>query len=139
MATQMSPDNSSSHSSTRERSSFGHSPPSFLPLPAVDNNDHPSKLDIREVQIDKRATVTNRSKHGSRRTKKCEPDFEGFYRNSAPASALSLDISEAATRISKYVFIAFFLKFCLNHPVKTGEVYNKHNYLESDELILCFA
>ncbi|MBA0863587.1 hypothetical protein Goshw_023310 [Gossypium schwendimanii] len=102
MATQMSPDNSSSHSSTRERSSFGHSPPPILPLTAVDNNDHPSKLDIREVQIDKRATVTNRSKRrGSRRIKKGEPDFEGFYRNSAPTSALSLDISEAATSISK--------------------------------------
>ncbi|KAE8703760.1 Detected protein of confused Function [Hibiscus syriacus] len=57
MATQMSPDESSKHSSPRERSSFGHSPP-ILPLPTVDNIDHPSKLDIREVQIDKRATIT---------------------------------------------------------------------------------
>ncbi|GMI68829.1 hypothetical protein like AT1G45207 [Hibiscus trionum] len=102
MATQMSPDESSNLSSPRERSSFGHSPPPILPLPAVDDNDHPSKLDIREVQIDKRATVTNWSKrHGSRRSKKGEPDFEDFYRNSAPASALSLDISEASTSISK--------------------------------------
>ncbi|KAK8606848.1 hypothetical protein V6N13_052603 [Hibiscus sabdariffa] len=33
MATQMSPDESSDHSSPRERSSFGHSPPPILPLP----------------------------------------------------------------------------------------------------------
>ncbi|XP_039020590.1 uncharacterized protein LOC120152439 [Hibiscus syriacus] len=101
MATQMSPDESSNHSSPRERSSFGHSPPPILPLPAVDNNDHPSKLDIREVQIDKRATVTNWSRRGLRRIKKGKPDFDDFYRNSAPASVLSLDISEASTSISK--------------------------------------
>ncbi|KAK8517535.1 hypothetical protein V6N13_127705 [Hibiscus sabdariffa] len=102
MATQMSPDESSGHSSPRERSSFGHSPPPILPLPVVINNDHPSKLDIREVQIDKRATVTNCSKrHGSRRIKKSELDFGDFYRNSTPASTLSLDISEASTSLSK--------------------------------------
>ncbi|KAE8701205.1 RNA-binding family protein isoform 1 [Hibiscus syriacus] len=102
MATQMSPDESSKHSSPRERSSFGQSPPPILPIPSVDNNDHPSKLDIREVQIDKRATITGWSKrHGSRRIKKGKPDFEDFYRNNAPASALSLDISEASTSLSK--------------------------------------
>ncbi|XP_039003672.1 uncharacterized protein LOC120130511 isoform X2 [Hibiscus syriacus] len=74
MATQMSPDESSKHSSPRER----------------------------EVQIDKRATITGWSKrHGSRRIKKGKPDFEDFYRNNAPASALSLDISEASTSLSK--------------------------------------
>lgn len=111
MATQMSPEGSScSHPSPKERSSFCHSPPSTLPLPVVENNDHLSKLDIREVQIDKRATdVTSWSKrHGSRRFKKRVPDFEDFYRNSTTASALSLDISEAATNISKYVILHFF-------------------------------
>ncbi|XWS29846.1 hypothetical protein CRYUN_Cryun24cG0064800 [Craigia yunnanensis] len=102
MATQMSPEGSSSHSSPRGRSSFCHSPSPILPLPAAENNDHPSKLDIREVQIDKRATITNCSKrHGSRRIKKGVPDFEDFYQNSRAASAFSLDISEAATNISK--------------------------------------
>ncbi|KAK8717483.1 hypothetical protein V6N13_044751 [Hibiscus sabdariffa] len=102
MATQMSPDGSSNLSSPRERSSFGHSPPPILPLAVVDDNDHPSKLDIREVQIDKRATITNWSKrHRSRRIKKGEVGFEDFYRNSDPASALSLVISEASTSISK--------------------------------------
>ncbi|XVF15551.1 hypothetical protein REPUB_Repub09cG0163900 [Reevesia pubescens] len=102
MATQMSPEGSSIHSSPRERSSFCHSPPPILPLPAVENNDHRSKLDIREVQIDKGASITKWSKrHGSRRIKKGMPDFEDFYQNSTVASALSLDISEAATSISK--------------------------------------
>ncbi|XVE87123.1 hypothetical protein DITRI_Ditri18aG0091000 [Diplodiscus trichospermus] len=102
MATQMSPEGSSGYSSPRERSSFCHSPPPILPLPAAENNDHPSKLDIREVQIDDGATIANRSKrHGSRRIKKRVPDFEDFYQNRTAASALSLDISEAATNISK--------------------------------------
>ncbi|XVF61166.1 hypothetical protein PTKIN_Ptkin08bG0107800 [Pterospermum kingtungense] len=105
MATQMSPEpeGSSCHSSPKERSSFGHSPPPILPLPAVENiNNHPCKLDIREVQIDKRATITSWSKrHGSRRTKKRVPQFEDFYQNSSATSALSLDISVAATNISK--------------------------------------
>ena len=59
MATKMRSEGSSSHSSPRERFSFCHSPPPILPHSAVENNDHPSKLDIREVQIDKRATMTN--------------------------------------------------------------------------------
>ncbi|XP_017983682.1 PREDICTED: uncharacterized protein LOC18611132 [Theobroma cacao] len=102
MATQMSPEGSSSHSSPRERSSFCHSPPPILPLPAMENSDHPSKLDIREVQIDKRATMTNWPKrHGSRRIEKGVPDFEDFYQNNTAGSALSLDVSEAATSISK--------------------------------------
>ncbi|XP_022751264.1 uncharacterized protein LOC111299978 [Durio zibethinus] len=98
MATQMSPEGCCSHSSPRERSSPCHSPP----LPAVENNDLPSKLDIREVQIDKRATMTNRSKiHGSIRIQKGVPDFEEFNQNSTAVSAFSLDISEAATSISR--------------------------------------
>ncbi|XWS41906.1 hypothetical protein CRYUN_Cryun17cG0122400 [Craigia yunnanensis] len=105
MATQMSPDGSSSHSSPRERSSFCHSPLPILPLPAAENNDHPSKLDIREVQIDEQATITNWSKrHGSRRIKKGMPDFEDFYQNSTAASAVSLDISEAAANIFQSMF-----------------------------------
>ncbi|XVE82800.1 hypothetical protein DITRI_Ditri16bG0034800 [Diplodiscus trichospermus] len=100
MATQMSPEGSSNHSSP----SFCHSPPPILPLPAVENNDqhhhHPSKMDIREVQIDKRATMTNCSKrHVPRRIKKGVPDFEDLYQNSTAASDLSLDIPEAATSI----------------------------------------
>lgn len=110
MATEMSPDGSSNYqSSPRERSSFGNSPPPILPLPAVENinivdEDHPSKLDIREVQIDKGANWSRR--HGSRIIKKAVPDYEDFNQNSRAAnSALSLDISDAATCISKYVLL----------------------------------
>ncbi|OMP02001.1 hypothetical protein COLO4_11421 [Corchorus olitorius] len=108
MATQMSPEGSSSRSSPRERSSSScHSPPPTLPLPAEEenNNDHPSGLDIREVQIDKGATtMTNNwsKRHGSRRIKKgTVPDIEDFYQNNTVAPALPLDITEAATSISK--------------------------------------
>ncbi|XVF59414.1 hypothetical protein PTKIN_Ptkin07bG0273900 [Pterospermum kingtungense] len=106
MATEMSPNGSSNQSSHGERSSdsFCNSPPPILPLPAAEHNsDHPSKLDIREVQIDKRATsMANCSRrHGSSGTKKGVPDYEDLYRNSTAASALSLDISVAASGISK--------------------------------------
>ena len=126
MATQMSPEDSSSHSSPRGRSSFCHSPPPIIPLPAAENDDHSSKLDIREVQIDKRATITNCSKrHVSRRIKKGVPDFEDFYQNSRAASALSLDISEAATNISKYVLLHRSLIFVLHPPITKRKFQNK--------------
>ncbi|GLT38997.1 hypothetical protein SLA2020_132070 [Shorea laevis] len=100
MATQMSSESSSCHSSPKERSSVGPSPPSTLL--SVEQNDHPSKLEVREVQVDKRVTMTNWSKrHGSRVMKKDLPDVEDFYHTDGVASASSFDISVAATGLSK--------------------------------------
>ncbi|KAK1586720.1 hypothetical protein Q3G72_005488 [Acer saccharum] len=87
MATQMSPEDGSHPS-----------PPSILPVV----EDHPAKLEVREVQVDKRATIINRSKrHGSRRIKKGVPDFENLYQNAADTCKSSWDLSEEATSISK--------------------------------------
>ena len=65
MATQMSPEGSTC-SSPRGRSSF---PPS---IPPVEQIDHPAKLKIREVQVNKRATLvsSNTTRHGSHIGKK---------------------------------------------------------------------
>ena len=45
------------------------------------------------------------------------PDFEDLYQNSMAASALSLDISEAATSISKYVLLRRPLISVLHPPI----------------------
>ncbi|KAJ6919587.1 hypothetical protein NC651_013515 [Populus alba x Populus x berolinensis] len=96
MATQMSPE-SSTHSSCRGRSS---SPPSTDPV-LEPQSDHPAKLEIREVQVDKRATVIRWSKRpGSRRIKRGQPDVEEFNSNAADVSS-SWDISEEVSDFSK--------------------------------------
>ncbi|GKU94747.1 hypothetical protein SLEP1_g8191 [Rubroshorea leprosula] len=99
MATQMSPESSSSHSSPKEGSSICSSTPSILPI--VEKDDHPSKMEIREVQVDKRVTTTNWSKRSRIMKKDQPPDVEDFYSIDGAASASSFDISEAATSISK--------------------------------------
>ncbi|CAK7337680.1 unnamed protein product [Dovyalis caffra] len=97
MATQMSPE-SSTHSSCRRRSS---SPPSIAPV-LEPPSDHSSKLEIREVQVDKRATVIRWSKRpGSQRIKRRQPDVEDFNPNAADARSSSWDISEAVSDFSK--------------------------------------
>lgn len=97
MATQMSPEGST-HSSCRGRSS---SPPTTDPVPEP-QSDHPAKLEIREVQVDKRATVIRWSKRpGSRRIKRGQPDVEEFNSNAADAQSSSWDISEEVSDFSK--------------------------------------
>ncbi|KAJ6678415.1 REMORIN FAMILY PROTEIN [Salix viminalis] len=97
MATQMSPVGSS-HSSCRGSSS---STPSISPVLAP-ASDHPGKLDIREFQVDKRATVIRWSERpGSRRIKRGQPDVKDFNPNAADAHSSSLDISEAVSDFSK--------------------------------------
>ena len=104
MATQMSPVGSS-HSSCRGSSS---STPSISPVLAP-ASDHPGKLDIREFQVDKRATVIRWSERpGSRRIKRGQPDVKDFNPNAADAHSSSLDISEAVSDFSKQVPSASF-------------------------------
>lgn len=97
MATQMSPEGST-NSSCRGRSS---SPPSTDPV-LEPQSDRPAKLEIREVQVDKRATVIRWSKRpGSRRIKRGQPDVEEFNPNAADAQSSSWDISEEVSDFSK--------------------------------------
>ncbi|WCJ31142.1 Remorin family protein [Euphorbia peplus] len=92
MATQMSPDDSAC--SSPQRSS---SPPS-IPLA-----DHPAKLEIREVQVDKRATLISKMRqHDSFRAKKRLTDIQDNFNHNATASGISSwDVSEASSEFSK--------------------------------------
>lgn len=92
MATQMSPRDSTG-SSPKGRSSFSTSPPSILPIVESHSNDS-AKLEIRDVQVDKRATVTKQAKkHGMRKIKNGSPDVKNL--------TSSWDIAEAANNMSK--------------------------------------
>ncbi|KAL6961487.1 hypothetical protein U1Q18_039256 [Sarracenia purpurea var. burkii] len=94
MATQMSP-RDSTHSSTSthiERSSFSTSP--TIPHIVEPHSNHSAKLEIRDVQVDKRATVTRPSeKHGARKMPNGSPGVTDL--------TSSWDISESAKNMSK--------------------------------------
>ncbi|XP_057491772.1 uncharacterized protein LOC130777416 isoform X2 [Actinidia eriantha] len=92
MATQMSPRNSarSSASSPKERLPSSTSPPSIHPVVEPHSN-HSAKLEIRDVQVDKRATVTK--KQGVR-------NMQNGSRSDKELTS-SWDISEAAKNMSK--------------------------------------
>ncbi|KDP31937.1 hypothetical protein JCGZ_12398 [Jatropha curcas] len=95
MATQMSPEGSTC-SSPRARSS---SPSS---IPALEQSDLSAKLDIREVQVDKRATLISRTRrHGSSITKKGLPDVQDSNQNPIDPRISSWDVSEASSEFSK--------------------------------------
>ncbi|KAJ9170692.1 hypothetical protein P3X46_018782 [Hevea brasiliensis] len=97
MATQMSPEGSTS-SSPRGRSS---SPPSVSPA-GQSESDHPAKLEIREVQVDKRATLISRTaRHGSCTTKKGLPDIQDINENATDARISSWDVAVASSDFSK--------------------------------------
>lgn len=97
MATQMSPEDSTS-STPRGRSS---SPPSVSPIEQSEG-DHPAKLEIREVQVDKRATMVSRTAwHGSCITKKGLPDVQDINENAADVHISSWDVAEASSDFSK--------------------------------------
>lgn len=102
MATQMSPADStrSSVTSPKDRLSFSTSP-SILPVLEPYSN-HSAKLEIRDVQVDKRVTVTGQSrKHGARTKQNESPIVEDL--------TSTWDISKATRDISKYVLLLFIL------------------------------
>ncbi|KAF5738215.1 Remorin family protein putative isoform 1 [Tripterygium wilfordii] len=91
MATQMSPNSTSS--SPRGRPS---SPPFTLP------DDHPARMEIREVQVDKRATIISSPERGGPYSpKKGFPDDVDFNQNAPSACFSSWETSETATNVSK--------------------------------------
>ncbi|KAF5736151.1 Remorin family protein putative isoform 1 [Tripterygium wilfordii] len=93
MANQMSPNNTSS--SPRVRSS---SPPTILP------DDHPARMEIREVQVDKQATIiSSPERRGPYAPKKGFPDVVDFNRNAPCACVSTWETSETATNVSKLV------------------------------------
>lgn len=114
MATQMSPERSN-HSSPKGRSSFSAFP---LPVPtaAQQHNSHSAKVEvIRDVQVDKRATVTRQSKkHGTRRrARKKSSDFKDL--------ASQWDVSGAVKTSSRsYLFL-------IRQAAKTFSVFLRKN------------
>ena len=99
MATQMSPRNSacSSASSLKERLPFSTSPPSIHPIVEPHSN-RSAKLEIRDVQVDKRETVSK--KQGVRKMQNGSQSDKDL--------TSSWDISEEAKNMSKYVFYFIF-------------------------------
>ncbi|KAA8547097.1 hypothetical protein F0562_003526 [Nyssa sinensis] len=85
MATQMSPEGST-HASPKGRLSFSTSPPSILP-PVKPHSNQSAKLEVRDVQVDKRATVIRHSR------KKHSSDVDGL--------TSSWDIAESTKNTSK--------------------------------------
>ncbi|CAK9167128.1 unnamed protein product [Ilex paraguariensis] len=91
-ATQMSPEGST-HSSTEEKSLFSTSAPS-IPLALRPHGNHSAKVEVRDVQVDKGATVTCLSRRQTvRKTKKLSPDVEDL--------ASSWEIAEDGKNTSK--------------------------------------
>ena len=95
MATQMSPrECRCSYSSTAGRASFASSPPALLSI-TERRSDHSAKLEVRDVEVDKRATMIKWSKKGGIKiSKKTQQYVDDFGEN-------SYDISEAALDNSK--------------------------------------
>ncbi|KAM7252175.1 hypothetical protein ACFE04_024058 [Oxalis oulophora] len=93
MATQMSREHST-NSSPGERSS------SLAIRPVVESqNDHPAAMEIKEVQVDKRATITSWSKrHGHKTSKKRQPEF---FQNPTGTRASSWDITNTTVSLSR--------------------------------------
>lgn len=108
MATQMSPDGST-HSSPREGLSFSSSPLSFLPKVDPDSF-HSSKLEVRDVQVDDRVTMTRWSrKHGARGPEKGFANVEDIKKKSMETRASTYDVSDASKCMAKYLFFALYL------------------------------
>lgn len=109
MATQMSPE-SGFHSSPRGKSPFS---PTHQPLPSnivETEGDNSAKLEIRDVEVDKRATVIRWSKRRtSNVNKKGLPHVEDLNKNAEEAQASSWNIAESEMNISKYVFFKSYL------------------------------
>ncbi|PON94203.1 Remorin, C-terminal [Trema orientale] len=100
MATQMSPEGSS-HSSPKTGPSSSDSNPSILPL--MDLQSGPScKLEIRDVQVDERVTVTRWSKkHRARIPGKGSEIFENWKKKDADARSPAWDLCDTTRSISK--------------------------------------
>ncbi|PSS19748.1 Remorin, C-terminal protein [Actinidia chinensis var. chinensis] len=100
MATQMSPEGSP-HSSPRQRPSFSPSTSSVLSIMQSENVQS-SKLEVRDVQVDERVTMTRWSKkHRVRFSGKGLENTDEWKKKDLEAESSSWEVSEAAKSISK--------------------------------------
>ncbi|PKA49138.1 Remorin [Apostasia shenzhenica] len=100
VGTQMSPEGST-HSSPKERTSISHSQPSTCTVTELQS--HSPCLDIRDVQVDDRVTVTRWSKkHISRCSDRRSTEIIDWTRRTLESPASSWKIVDTEKRISKY-------------------------------------
>lgn len=101
MATQMSPEGSIA-SSPKRKPSFSPSSPSILPIGELQSVNS-SRLEIRDVQVDERVTMTRWSKkHRGRIPGKVSENVEsGWKKKAAEACSSAWEVSETAKSISK--------------------------------------
>ncbi|OVA15668.1 Remorin [Macleaya cordata] len=98
MATQMSPEGSTP--SSPKRTSFSSSPPSLLPI--MELQSHHSKLEVRDVEVDDRVTVTRWSrKHGPRVPRKGFADVKDRKKRASETRASAWEIAETGLSKSK--------------------------------------
>ena len=101
VATQMSPLDFTP-SSPLGNVSLSSSSPSTHQSMVGKESDHCSKQEVRDVEVDKRATVIQRSKGRKLRLTKEEfPHLENLNENAEETGASTLDIAEAAIQVSK--------------------------------------
>ncbi|KAL5992838.1 hypothetical protein ACLOJK_013757 [Asimina triloba] len=99
MATQMSPE-SSTHSSPKQRPSIFSPPRLVVPTEETQKNDSP-KLEVRDVQIDDRVTMTRWSKKDIVRSFNMGSIAE-WKRKAVEARSTSWEVVETEKRMSKF-------------------------------------
>lgn len=107
MATQMSPEGST-NSSPNMGPSLSESTSSIVPILEFQSAVS-SRLEVRDVQVDERVTMTRWSKkHKARFPGKGSETVDNLKKKDADARSPAWDLSETAKSISKYVY---FLRF----------------------------
>ena len=102
MATQMSPEGSSCFSPNM-RPSFSASTPPALPVTELQNASF-SKMDVRDVQVDERVTMTRWSKkHRALFSGRGSENVDSWKMKETNSRSSSMDISERSKTASKYV------------------------------------
>ncbi|GAU39917.1 hypothetical protein TSUD_05090 [Trifolium subterraneum] len=100
MATQMSPEGSSC-SSPNMRTSFSASTPPTLPVTELQSASF-SKMDIRDVQVDERVTMTRWSKkHRALFTGRGSENVDSWKKKETSTQSSSWEISESSKTVSK--------------------------------------
>ncbi|OMO74739.1 hypothetical protein COLO4_26522 [Corchorus olitorius] len=100
MATQMSPPGSS-NSSPKGRPSYSPSTPSALPIMEL-QSIHPSKSEVRDVQVDERVTMTRWSKkHRARNNGKSSEIVDDWRKRAIDTRTTTWDVTETGKNVSK--------------------------------------
>lgn len=113
MATQMSPEGSSC-SSPNMRLSFSASTPPALPLTDLHSVSF-SKMDVRDVQVDERVTMTRWSKkHRALFSGRGSENVDSWKKKETSTQPSSWDISERPKTVSKYVYYCITTSILFN-------------------------